>query len=98
MCFFFFKQKTAYDMSMRDWSADVCSSDLEIERLAQDFADWCKKQGYRDSGNDDQRDKPACHLCTSNAVAGNNPRMVSGMVVGSIAGDPHGRSEERRVG
>src|SRR3546814_9364723 len=27
-CFFFFKQKTAYDMRISDWSADVCSSDL----------------------------------------------------------------------
>src|SRR3546814_11625667 len=25
----FFKQKTAYDMRMSDWSSDVCSSDLE---------------------------------------------------------------------
>ena len=27
--FFFFKQKTAYEMCGRDWSSDVCSSDLE---------------------------------------------------------------------
>src|SRR3546814_5901676 len=26
---FFFKQKTAYDMRISDWSSDVCSSDLE---------------------------------------------------------------------
>src|SRR3546814_9866022 len=30
-CFFFFKQKTAYEMRISDWS-DVCSSDLLIER------------------------------------------------------------------
>src|SRR3546814_3283925 len=30
--FFFFKQKTAYEMRISDWSSDVCSSDL-IERL-----------------------------------------------------------------
>src|SRR3546814_9697927 len=29
---FFFKQKTAYDMRISDWSSDVCSSDL--------FRDW----------------------------------------------------------
>src|SRR3546814_2411065 len=29
MCFFF-KQKTAYEMRISDWSSDVCSSDLEI--------------------------------------------------------------------
>src|SRR3546814_1496724 len=28
--FFFFKQKTAYEMSISDWSSDVCSSDLGI--------------------------------------------------------------------
>src|SRR5213594_4691938 len=27
MFFFFFKQKTAYEISVRDWSSDVCSSD-----------------------------------------------------------------------
>src|SRR3546814_4378089 len=28
-CFCFFKQKTAYEMRISDWSSDVCSSDLE---------------------------------------------------------------------
>src|SRR3546814_13060503 len=27
-CFFLFKQKTAYEMRISDWSSDVCSSDL----------------------------------------------------------------------
>src|SRR3546814_9739995 len=27
--FFFFKQKTAYEMRISDWSSDVCSSDLK---------------------------------------------------------------------
>src|SRR3546814_3474227 len=27
-CYFFYKQKTAYDMRISDWSSDVCSSDL----------------------------------------------------------------------
>src|SRR3546814_9432675 len=27
-CFCFFKQKTAYEMRISDWSSDVCSSDL----------------------------------------------------------------------
>src|SRR3546814_9848363 len=30
MCVFFFKQKTAYEMRISDWSSDVCSSDLEV--------------------------------------------------------------------
>src|SRR3546814_7027206 len=30
LMFFFFKQKTAYDMRISDWSSDVCSSDLGV--------------------------------------------------------------------
>src|SRR3546814_9713236 len=46
--FFFFKQKTAYEMRISDWSSDVCSSDLVQHRatqshlLAAEFA-----EGYR---------------------------------------------------
>src|SRR3546814_5171795 len=32
--FFFFKQKTAYEMRISDWSSDVCSSDLQQVGLA----------------------------------------------------------------
>ena len=31
--FFFFKQKTAYEIGTGDWSSDVCSSDLTISRI-----------------------------------------------------------------
>src|SRR3546814_9638293 len=34
MFFFFFKQKTAYEMRISDWSSDVCSSDLQEEKSA----------------------------------------------------------------
>src|SRR3546814_8603441 len=30
-CLFFFKQKTAYEMRISDWSSDVCSSDLKYQ-------------------------------------------------------------------
>src|SRR3546814_5711694 len=33
MFFFFFKQKTAYEMRISDWSSDVCSSDLDLVNL-----------------------------------------------------------------
>src|SRR3546814_15050947 len=37
-CFFFFKQKTAYELRISDWSSDVCSSDLHIgEQANTDF-------------------------------------------------------------
>src|SRR3546814_5787390 len=32
---FFFKQKTAYEMRISDWSSDVCSSDLPRSGIAQ---------------------------------------------------------------
>src|SRR3546814_5529614 len=37
---FFFKQKTAYEMRISDWSSDVCSSDLET------IADVLSRAGY----------------------------------------------------
>src|SRR3546814_10085971 len=33
--FCFFKQKTAYDVRISDWSSDVCSSDLDTHALQQ---------------------------------------------------------------
>src|SRR3546814_11913940 len=34
--FFFFKQKTAYEMRISDWSSDVCSSDLSLGATVDD--------------------------------------------------------------
>src|SRR3546814_9505062 len=34
-CFFFFKQKTAYEVRIRDWSSDVCSSDLLWRQIGE---------------------------------------------------------------
>src|SRR3546814_5280049 len=44
--FFFFKQKTAYEMRISDWSSDVCSSDLRLhdDRLGRDH-DFSNKAG-----------------------------------------------------
>src|SRR3546814_18918046 len=36
--YFFFKQKTAYEMRISDWSSDVCSSDL-FEMTGQDVTE-----------------------------------------------------------
>src|SRR3546814_2988434 len=35
--FFFFKQKTAYEMRISDWSSDVCSSDLDFFGLLRKY-------------------------------------------------------------
>src|SRR3546814_10838880 len=34
-CFFFLKQKTAYELRISDWSSDVCSSDLGEDKPSQ---------------------------------------------------------------
>src|SRR3546814_4292156 len=36
LLFFFFKQKTAYEMSISDWISDVCSSDLHRAHATRD--------------------------------------------------------------
>src|SRR6184192_4532557 len=67
--FFFFKQKTAYEMSIGDWSSDVCSSDLaarapvaveplDTAALAQRLAGALrfKTISYQDSSQFDARE------------------------------------------
>src|SRR3546814_1190833 len=39
LSFFFFKQKTAYEMRISDWSSDVCSSDLFGQNAVRDQCD-----------------------------------------------------------
>src|SRR3546814_17081999 len=43
-CFFFFKQKTAYELRISDWSSDVCSSDLfdQISELVMALKDFSR--------------------------------------------------------
>src|SRR3546814_2026114 len=43
--FFFFKQKTAYEMRISDWSSDVCSSDLLFASLLA-FAEGRRHSGF----------------------------------------------------
>src|SRR3546814_9089830 len=45
--FVFFKQKTAYEMRISDWSSDVCSSDLTYATLADLMATY---ERLRDKG------------------------------------------------
>src|SRR3546814_10453205 len=43
--FFFFKQKTAYEMRISDWSSDVCSSDLGFTEARIETAGSCLTSG-----------------------------------------------------
>src|SRR3546814_1004890 len=40
MYVFFFKQKTAYEMRISDWSSDVCSSDLKMLSATDRYIAW----------------------------------------------------------
>src|SRR3546814_14264413 len=82
-CFFFFKQKTAYEMRISDWSSDVCSSDL-LEYLVKGSGPLTIAAGYggafyRADGAQGRPDTQAYLLLFS------TDRMGT-------------RSEERRVG
>src|SRR3546814_9528050 len=54
--FFFFKQKTAYEMRISDWSSDVCSSDLDaatrVEATDGDHAHRPQGQRQDDDGGE----------------------------------------------
>src|SRR3546814_15547046 len=86
LCFFFFKQKTAYEMRMSDWSSDVCSSDLRpcaAPRATRYWPDassgcWVKERTSRAI--------PSRSSCAAVAQGG----VSNGLSAG--------RSEERRVG
>ena len=48
--FFFFKQKTAYEIGTGDWSSDVCSSDLNFEPASL-ICDDSDQEAYQSSVN-----------------------------------------------
>src|SRR3546814_9829000 len=64
--FFFFKQKTAYEMRISDWSSDVCSSDLssrvEGGCIASDMADLLMMRSWRLLRQTRRRPPSACGL------------------------------------
>src|SRR3546814_14769945 len=110
--FFFFKQKTAYEMRISDWSSDVCSSDLpgaDVQALARlvhvdDAAGEVEGVGplvhehdIRPLGDDlAQRAERAVVIHRHVVVL--QPRPHLGAVAVPLLADLGGRSEERRVG
>src|SRR3546814_9773355 len=87
MCgfFFFFKQKTAYEMRISDWSSDVCSSDL--------FAEDAKARTEALTADFQERSKEA--LAKSSKLAEEAVEFNKANVEALVEA---GRSEERRVG
>src|SRR3546814_6879334 len=86
---FFFKQKTAYEMRISDWSSDVCSSDLTIS-LATCGPDPSLRRWHSYQA--------AFFWHWAGAGTGSAERMASTMATVSAGRSRLRRSEERRVG
>src|SRR3546814_8356336 len=84
--FFFFKQKTAYEVRISDWSSDVCSSDLDAGGEVADRA----RAGAHQVDLDAQA--VAEHAARITDAAAAVDRIADGDGVDYL------RSEERRVG
>src|SRR3546814_3909262 len=82
VCFFFFKQKTAYEMRISDWSSDVCSSDL-LAAFEERRAELEKAAADRKASAESRAAQLAELEVTITATAGDEGKL---------------RSEERRVG
>src|SRR3546814_10481731 len=89
MCLvFFFKQKTAYEMRISDWSSDVCSSDLLR----------CPGIFHETHGQElAVRHLAAFPMVDQPAGGGRADRHRAGGAAAGLCAVP-GRSEERRVG
>src|SRR3546814_19144716 len=104
--FFFFKQKTAYEMRISDWSSDVCSSDLPccIQILLARQQGQLRRAGLHRRGMVDQallslvshRLQLSDFLCIGAAGAVHLFDRIFGL--GNLSLKGFDRSEERRVG
>src|SRR3546814_1633903 len=86
MVVFFFKQKTAYEMRISDWSSDVCSSDLRCTASPNSGVWWL--QSLRRTTSRRSTSSPSSRLSVVGAWRNDHRRD---------SGTPR-RSEERRVG
>src|SRR3546814_6765476 len=94
--FFFFKQKTAYEMRISDWSSDVCSSDLNSfdndTTIVYGDDEFTHYKEYALFGNLTYYLTPKLDVTVGARYAHNRTTFISferGLL---------GRSEERRVG
>src|SRR3546814_5375380 len=90
MFVFFFKQKTAYELRISDWSSDVCSSDLGV------FSLRCVKSGGPDEGQHEGDPLPRIPAHPGGPAGG--PAAEAGAVPAAIREGRPWRSDERRVG
>src|SRR3546814_1998350 len=96
VCCFFFKQKTAYEMRISDWSSDVCSSDLHL--LVQPVAAAGAAQFLQHLGEYlDQIGDVADRIVDLPLVERAARPVGEARALVELHAQP-GRSEERRVG
>src|SRR3546814_2569877 len=103
-CFFFFKQKTAYEMRISDWSSDVCSSDLGDAAglaclLLYPAARGCRMTAAQNAKLRTAQAKKIREFVTPEGVDLQLRIASSGLRLGALIVDLTAiRSEERRVG
>src|SRR3546814_14409230 len=79
VCFFFFKQKTAYEMRISDWSSDVCSSDLA--RRHAELVDGRQQQAIAGGPAVEVQNRGASDLGIGHAAAGREEPVVAELVL-----------------
>src|SRR3546814_11095710 len=90
-CVFFFKQKTAYEMRISDWSSDVCSSDLMKPRIywappyvaalimgALSFPGLVSALTLEQALSVAEQDAPSLHAQAANLVAARSAAIPAG--------------------
>src|SRR3546814_8178705 len=100
MCFFF-KQKTAYEMRISDWSSDVCSSDLveglaSLQYLRGEWPDV--RVAVISSLQDRAWVRSAEALGAIAFIPKSTPVVQMQKILASLLTNGHWRSEERRGG
>src|SRR3546814_5022371 len=98
MCFvvFFFKQKTAYEMRISDWSSDVCSSDLKAAAAPIKASVEDLQKHYRDMLLIRRFEEKAGQMYGMGLIGGFCHLYIGQEAV--VVGVQAARSEERRVG
>src|SRR3546814_7381604 len=88
--FFFFKQKTAYEMRISDWSSDVCSSDLvAVAKLVCEVVAFVEFQVSALPRTSAALPMASNRVLSSRYAAATLPNLAT---------EAMSRSEERRVG
>src|SRR3546814_6321037 len=83
-CFFGFTQKTAYEMRISDWSSDVCSSDLLLDRMARVYGPQARERGL------------ALRMVPSSQVIHSDPHLLE-RILGNLLSNAVRYTSEGRI-